>query len=95
MIPLLLVSGECSAMLAGGIGFVVLFLMVLGGVLGFLLNIATYLQIRNASPLMYLISGTVKPALQAFLALLVFHLQVGFLVSDFFCTQSLYIIHTA
>jgi GDP-fucose transporter C1 len=47
-------------------------LMILAGLLGFLINIASFLQIKHTSPLTHMISGTRKGCLQTVLAMWIF-----------------------
>jgi len=50
---------------------------IIAGVMGFLINYATYLQIKFTSPLSHNVSGTAKAAAQTILALLIFRNPVS------------------
>jgi len=48
------------------------FVIMISGIFGYLINIATYLQIEVTSPLSHNVSGTAKAGIQSFLAYLLF-----------------------
>jgi GDP-fucose transporter C1 len=86
MIPLILIAGEgelTNSPLLQEVGFWVS--MTVSGILGFLINIAVYLQIKHTSPLTNNISGTLKACVQTLLAMMIYQNPITFLV------QSIYI----
>jgi len=72
IIPVILLGGEIPAAMTykGTTGFWVM--MYISGILGFLINIAVFLQIKVTSPLTSSIVGTTKSCLQTFLSVLIF-----------------------
>jgi len=74
MLPLIWISGEFSTLLSNPLFYnkIVWINMTLSGVLGFLLNIVVYLQIKFTSPLTNNISGTLKACLQTLLAMVIY-----------------------
>jgi GDP-fucose transporter C1 len=74
--PLALATGELGALAAHAHQLVsptFWLAMLLSGVFGFLINIATILQIKATSPLTHNISGTAKSVVQTALALALWH----------------------
>jgi len=71
--PLVVLSGDLETVLSSGVLLRPAFLarLALSGVFGFLIGIASYLQISFTSPLTHNISGTAKACLQTLLAVLV------------------------
>ena len=55
-------------------------MMSLAGVAGFLINIATYLQIKYTSPLTHAISGTAKACVQTVLGVMIYRNPVSLMV---------------
>jgi len=74
MIPLLIISGEFASLPSNPLFYdsTLWTNMTISGVLGFLINIAVYLQIKYTSPLTNNISGTLKACLQTLLAFMIF-----------------------
>ena len=80
LFPILLFSGEL-----GGIKSVYLdltpkfwLIMTLTGITGFLINIATFLQIKFTTPLTSTISGTAKACTQTVLSVIIFKNPITF-----------------
>ena len=54
--------------------------MSLAGVAGFLINTATYLQIKYTSPLTHAISGTAKACVQTVLGIMIYRNPISIMV---------------
>lgn len=84
MLPLILLSGEFFGILDTGL--VVMqtldfwFMNTFAGALGFLINIAMFLQIKFTSPLTNSISGTAKACVQTILGVLIFQNPISIMV---------------
>lgn len=89
LMPLAFMYQEGEIILTSPLWFSSFFwvLVLVSGVLGFLINIAVFLQIKHTSPLTHNVSGTFKACLQTVLAVLVRHesptllFWIGFLLT--------------
>lgn len=90
MLPLVWLSGELTPLMADPNIYdpSVWVANVIGGLFGFAINIAVFLQIKFTSPLTNNIAGTVKASLQTILAVIIFQNPVSFMVPSPF-THSL------
>ena len=65
------------------------------GMLGFLINIASFMQIKHTSPLTHNVSGTFKACLQTVLAVIVFGNETtGMFWTGFFLTVAGSVVYT-
>jgi len=71
LLPLVAVSGELNSLAQSPLLFdsYFWFVMIFTGVIGFLINIATFLQIKHTSPLTHNLSGTAKVRVFLYLSL--------------------------
>jgi len=80
LFPIVFFSGEIeeirSVYFIKNIGF--WFIMIITGVTGFLINIATFLQIKFTTPLTSTISGTAKACTQTVLSVIIFRNPITF-----------------
>lgn len=81
MVPLVWLSGEVTPLMADPNIYdpSVWVANILGGLFGFAINIAVFLQIKFTSPLTNNIAGTVKASLQTILAVIIFQNPVSFM----------------
>lgn len=81
MPPLILMFGEPSVLVASPRVYEFTFwshMVLMTGVFGFLINIATYAQIQATSPLTHNISGTAKAGVQTLIALIMLREPIAF-----------------
>jgi len=80
LLPIMLIAGEEAIIRDSKAIYDVTFWIAMTGtgLLGFLINIAIYLQIKHTSPVMHNISGTAKAGIQTLVAVVVFQNQISF-----------------
>ena len=82
MIPFVVFSGELKDVFIDNSLFsiTVWLVNIIGGIMGFLINVAIFLQIKYTSPLTNNIIGTVKATVLTILALITFRNPATFMV---------------
>jgi len=79
MVPIIFLSGEIGILLTLPIIHDARFwgMLFLSGIVGFLINIATFFQIKTTSPLTANLSGTVKACVQTILGVLIWKNEIS------------------
>eukprot|EP01132_Coremiostelium_polycephalum_P007440 gene7440-9144_t len=80
ILPLILISGEATTLLEQPILYTSKFwvYMTIAGIMGYLISIAIFMQIKHTSPLTNTISGTVKACVQTILAVIIWGNEISF-----------------